>query len=413
MRTFTRYLALTGVFAVLTLSALAQEPLSLADAVQYALAHHPSRHAASADLTAASAHLRGARTLRNPEIVVTPGVLGPAGSDELLSIAQPLELNGARQARMKVATSQLEAMKAEQQVTERDLILAVKTAYWSLAQAHAVATFDAENVTYAETLLATAKKQVELGNEPLSHVIKTEVELARARQQLARSHAAVAHAQTALNGALGRDPNTPMRLTESLTYTPVTLQDKVLLQQGVAHRPELRRDQALITAASGEVDAARAAQRPDVAIQVRRESWDGDGGVGLGISLPLVDWGSARAERDRAQAVVTAQQRRLDATRLLVRQEISTALIATHSAEAQIRTLRDQVLAPADKLAQMATTGYEEGAMTYLEVLEARRTLRAAHIEYLTALGEYQTALAQLEWAVGTTLPATDKEQQR
>jgi cobalt-zinc-cadmium efflux system outer membrane protein len=413
MRTLLHPLAFTGLCAILALPALAQETFNLVDAVQYALSHHPSRQAAHADLTAAAANLRGARTLRNPEILITPGVSGSAGTDELLSIAQLLELNGARRARTKVATSQLEAAKAEQQITERDLILAVKTAYWSLAQAHAVATFNAENITYAETLLATAKKQVELGSEPLSHMIKIEVELARARQQLARSHAAVAHAQTALNAAMGRAPNTPMTLTETLTYTPVTLQYEVLLQHGVTHRPELRREQALVTATSGEVDAARAAQRPDVAIQVRREAWDGDGGIGLGISLPLVDWGSARAERDRAQAMVTAQQHRLDATRLLVQQEISAALIATRSAETQIRTLRDQVLAPADKLAQMATTGYQEGAMTYLEVLEARRTLRAAHIEYLTTLGEYQTALAQLEWAVGTTLPAADKEQQR
>ena len=112
------------------LAAMAQEapPLSLHYAVEAARANHPSLHAARAEVTAASANLRGARTLRNPEIIVTPGVLGPAGSDELLSIAQPLEINGAKQARTKVAAGQLEAMQAERRVAERDVILAVWTA---------------------------------------------------------------------------------------------------------------------------------------------------------------------------------------------------------------------------------------------------------------------------------------------
>ncbi|HEY3380089.1 MAG TPA: TolC family protein [Armatimonadota bacterium] len=393
--------------------ALAAPPLSLHAAIDTARANHPALQAAHADVTAASANLRGARTLRNPEILVTPGVLGPAGSDEFLSIAQPLEINGAKRARTNIATGQLEATQAERRVTEQAVIFTVKTAYWNLAQAQALTAFDAENVTYAETLVAAAKKQVELGNEPTSHVTKADVELARARQQLARSQAAIGQAQTALNAAMGRNPNTPITLADTLAYSPMTLDDDTLIQQGIANRPELLRDQALVAAASGEVDAARAARRPDVAVQVRRESWHGDGGVGLGISLPLIDWGAARAERDRARASVTAQQRRVEATRLAVRQEISAAVIAARSAEAQIITLRDQVLKPAETLAQMASTGYQEGAMTYLEVLEARRTLRAVNVEYLSALGEYRTALAQVEWATGTTLrPAPPKEVQ-
>jgi cobalt-zinc-cadmium efflux system outer membrane protein len=395
------------------LAATAQEapPLSLHDAVEAARANHPSLHAAQADVTAATANLRGARTLRNPEILVTPGVLGSAGSDELLSIAQPLEINGAKQARTKIATGQLAATQANRRITERELILAVSSAYWTLAQAHGLAAFDAENITYAETLVTAAKKQVELGNEPTSHATKADVELARARQQLARSQAAVVQAEMALNTAMGRDQNTPITLADTLVYTPVVLDGDALLQLGLAYRPELVREQALVTAASGEVDAARAARRPDLAVQVRRESWNGDGGVGLGISLPLLDWGSARADRERAQATVTAQERRLEATRLTVRQEISATVIAARSAETQIITLRDQVLKPAETLAQMATTGYQEGAMTYLEVLEARRTLRAVKIEYLSALGEYRTALAQVEWAVGTPVRPTTTEE--
>lgn len=403
----SRRLLVLSALASALLSAMAQETLTLDAAVHFARLHHPSLQAAQADAAAAAATLRGARALRNPEIIVTPNVLGPAGSDELLSLTQPLDITGARQARANIAGGHLDALQAEQRVTERAVILAVQTAYWALTQAHAIAAFDAEHVAHADTLVTTARTQVELGNEPTSHRIKAEVELARARQQLARSQAAVSQARVALNAAMGRAPETPIALAETPAFAPVALDDATLTEQGFANRPELRREQALVTAAGGDVEAARAARRPDLTVQLRQEAWDGDGGIGVGISLPLLDWGSARAERDRARATVLAQQHRVQATRLAIQQQISDALIAVRSAETQIVTLRDQVVQPAETLAQMAAIGYQEGAMSYLEVLEARRTLRAAHVEYASALGEYRTALAQLEWATGTKVRPT------
>ncbi|OPZ86256.1 MAG: Cobalt-zinc-cadmium resistance protein CzcC precursor [bacterium ADurb.Bin429] len=399
------------VVMLTVLSACAQETLTLEAALAYARVHHPALEVAQEDVAGALAGLRGAKALSNPEIVITPGVLGPAGSDEFISISQPLELNGARKARANAAAGALDAAQAKRRIAERAVLLAVRTAYWDLAQAQAIAAADAENMQHAEALLVAAKKQVELGNEPTAHVMKMEVELTRTRQQWARSQAAVAQATIALNTALGRDPSTPTILEDTLTQPSTTLDEVALYRLAETHRPELPLAQAGITIVQAEVAVARAARRPDVTIQVRQEEWAGDGGVGLGISLPLVDWGSTKADRQRAEAAVRAQGKRGEETRLAIRQEVATALVAVHSAESQLNTLRAQVLPPAERLAAMASLGFTEGAMTYLEVLDARRTVRAVKTEYLATLGEYHKALAQLTWAVGVeTLPIPEKE---
>jgi cobalt-zinc-cadmium efflux system outer membrane protein len=407
----TRSILMLCAIMLAMLSAWAQEPLTLEAALQYARAHHPALQAAQEDVAAATANLRGAKVLRNPEIVITPGVLGPAGSDEFLSITQPLEVNGARKARVHAADGQVQAATADRRVTAREVIRVVQTAYWDLAQAQAIAAADAENVQHAVTLLAAAKKQVELGNEPTSHAMKVEVELVRARQQLARAQAAVAQATVALNSAIAREPSTPLVLAQTLTVPSLTFDDAALFRQAETTRPELARAQANVTVAQADVEAARAARRPDLTVQARQEEWAGSGGIGLGVSLPLVDWGSGTAERRRAEAVVRAQDKRVEAARLAIRQDVATALIAVRGAESQLRTLREQVLQPAEQLAAMAHLGYQEGALNYLEVLEARRTVRAVQVEYLATLGEYHKALAQLTWAVGVdTLPIAQLE---
>jgi cobalt-zinc-cadmium efflux system outer membrane protein len=406
-----RQILLLLAIALVALPGLAEEALTLESALQYARTHHPVLLATQEDVAAATANGRGAQVLRNPEILITPGILGPAGSDEFLLISQPLELNGVRKARTQAANGLVAVATADRQITERAVLFAVQSAYWDLALAQAIAAADAENVQHAETLLTAANKQVELGNEPTAHAMKVEVELVRTRQQLARSQAAVTRAVATMNTAMGRDPSTPMTLAQTLTVPSYTVVDTTLYRLADTSRPELTREHAQIMVAQADVAMVRAARRPDLAVQVRQEEWGGAGGVGIGVSLPLVDWGSSKAERQRAEAVVRAQQQRREAARLAVRQDVATALIAVRSAETQLRTLRDQVVQPAEKLASMAQLGYQEGALNYLEVLEARRTVRAVQVEYLATLGEYHKALAQLTWAVGVdTLPIPNKE---
>ena len=188
------------------------ESLTVSQAVQIAIDDHPALKAAGFELRAAEAQLRGARARAMPEVRVTPGLLGPAGSDEVLSIFQPLEINGARRARAESAAGQLTNAGAAETSTRTGLVRQVKQAYWEAALAQEIAAVDAENARYAQTLAEAAATQYELGNQPQVQAFRAEVELARARQQLYRSQAAAAQAVATLNAALGRptrDPSAP------------------------------------------------------------------------------------------------------------------------------------------------------------------------------------------------------------
>ncbi len=100
-------------------------------------------------------------------------------------------------------------------------------------------------------------------------------------------------------------------------------------------------------------------------------------------------------------------------TRLGIKKDIREAIIAVRSAEAQITALHDQELIPAEKLKEMAVTGYQQGEIKYLDVLDACRTLRTVQEEYYTAIAAYRTALATLEWSVGTTISRSPAAQTR
>ena len=382
----------------------AQESLTIERAVTAALEHNPLLQASRHDVEAARATARGARALANPEILIAPAVSGAAGSDEEFSLVQPLEINGQRQARTRVANAELQASAAGHSATQRETVRAVKEAYWGVAEAQAVADLNRENVQLAESLHQAAQRQLEVGTAPGAQAIKAQVEVSRARQELVRAETALAQGKAALNTLMGRPPSTSFVLADGLAYAPLTVNPASLATLAQASRPEVAEAQAQLAARRGQISVARARQIPDVTLQARQETLGGDGGWAVGVTLPLLDWGSVRGERKQAEAAATAQEQRIVAIGNEVDREVYSALREVQQSEAIVREYQQGTLAQAEQLSEMARTGYQAGATGYLEVLEAQRTLRSVRTEYYSALADHLTAVAQLEWAVGVEL---------
>ena len=71
------------------------------------------------------------------------------------------------------------------------------------------------------------------------------------------------------------------------------------------------------------------------------------------------------------------------------------------TADAQARTLRDQVLPGAQSAYDAATKGFELGKFNFLDVLDAQRTLFQAKAQYLRARGEAHRAAADIDRLLG------------
>jgi cobalt-zinc-cadmium efflux system outer membrane protein len=62
-----------------------------------------------------------------------------------------------------------------------------------------------------------------------------------------------------------------------------------------------------------------------------------------------------------------------------------------------IQILRQSVLPGADSALTATNEGYEAGRFSYLDVLDTRRTLGSARIQYLQALTDYHKSLHTIE----------------
>jgi len=376
--------------------------LSLDDAVQTALRQNPAIAAGAASALAARQAARGASALANPDLLIAPSVVGQAGSDSAILLTQPLEINGSRTARSRIARHDAESAAQDASTLRRDIILSVKQRYWDTAQAQQLVKLNEDNIAYLETLDKAVRKQIDVGKIPGAQAIKTEIELARARQELAQAQLGLDTARAALRAVMGCPSTEAITTGDELAFSAATLDRNRLVAGAQLCRPEVLSSLAQLASSEASVGAAQRARLPDLALQLRKESWDSaEGGIAVAIELPFLDWGSNRARVRQAQLDTQAKRMRLEAVRNDVALEVDQAIAASQAAAAVAREYQSGILEKSAQLAALAQKGYEKGATSYIEVLEAQRTLRGVKVEYLSALADYAKAIAKVEWAAG------------
>jgi cobalt-zinc-cadmium efflux system outer membrane protein len=380
-------------------------PLTVDEAASLALRNNPLPQAANRQVGAARAGVSAARTLANPSVTITPGVLGPVGSDEELSITQPLEVNGTRGARTRVAQAELRATQSSSTVTSRDLVRDVKRAYYELARAQEVRDLQRESVAIAEEFERIARRQVEVGTRPGIDLTQLQVELTRSRQLQIQAEAGVRLAAAELNTLMGRSPDTPVAAVSRLAFVAHPEETPPSREVALARRAEVAAEQAELEALQQQSRLIRAEGRPDLSISGRLDSFTSSprtGGVGLGITFPFLDYGSRRGRLRQTRQLAEAQAARVEATRNQVRLDLERALTRLRTAEQLVRQYQEGLVDQARRLAEAERTRFQTGAGSPLTVLEAQRTYRSVLSDYYGALAAHEQAKAELEWATGS-----------
>lgn len=352
--------------------------------------------------SAATARIRQARALPNPEIALEAenaygrGPFSSYGSAETtLSIHQPLELWGQRGARVNVAQAQADAegLRREQLRWATAGVLAQAYAEAEAASLRYDLAVEALSLTQADADAVMAL--VEEGREsPLRGIqAESEVEVARAMVDETRAGRATAFAYlTAL----------AMR-SEPITSISTSLLDR-------APKPDIPVAGELLAVqiAEAELDAAnhlvtveRLRARPDVtaSLGVRRfEEYDVEAlTFGVSISLPLFDRNdgaisAARAERRAAEARLDRQKWEAQAAYRAAQASLDASISRTRAVDGGVTASQEAY--------RLARIGFDAGRISQLELRSSRAALissRNAAIDARLARVRAEVDLARLE----------------
>jgi NodT family efflux transporter outer membrane factor (OMF) lipoprotein len=118
------------------------------------------------------------------------------------------------------------------------------------------------------------------------------------------------------------------------------------------------------------------------------------------ITLPLLDWGSRKAEVERTREVFQEQLGRYQQTVLNAFREVEDALVNNRTSEETIRRLKDEEAAARASL-RLATDRYLDGLSQYLPVLTAQALHFQAQSRLLSARRQLFSDRISLARAIG------------
>ncbi|MCX6360674.1 MAG: TolC family protein [Armatimonadetes bacterium] len=374
------------------------ETLTLAQAVGRARATRLDARAAKLERSAAAA---AAHTLAlYPAIRLDAGAStrpDPGGGEDLTLYA-PLDLFGRQAAGRASARAALSQADAALRQAEMDVQQEVLQAYVEAASADLAAAAAQSQLAEAEELARATRALLAAEAAPAIQLVRVTLEVDRARAQLASAQSEARAARLRLNGAVGSEVGQTLTLEGCPPVPPVA--------DPASARPDLLALAAARDAARSEARMVRAESRPTLEMQARRFPWSAeerDLGARLQLSMPLLDFGAARAQAQAADG-------RLDAAALRLRHAVRAASLEDAAAAAELGGAVE-ALADADKLVEachdiVARTraGFAQGGATLLDVLDALRALREAEGGRVDAMKARMAATGKLLAARGVLL---------
>ena len=123
--------------------------------------------------------------------------------------------------------------------------------------------------------------------------------------------------------------------------------------------------------------------------------------MGLSVSIPLRIFDRNQGEKLRTQYDIPRNERLRDATEALVYSDVDSAYATLNSTIILLRPYKAKYLQQATTVRDIVTFSYERGAASLLDFLGAQNDYRAVQRSYLTLVGSYLSAAAQLNLAVG------------
>lgn len=294
-----------------------------------------------------------------------------------------------------------------------NLILAVKENYFNILRADMVVGVVREEIGALQSHLEVARNFYEVGIIPINDLLKAEVELANAVQNLVRAQNAALNARASFNNVLARPTHLPVDVEDISAYQPIVFQLDEGMERALLHRPEIKLVNIALLQADQQIRLSRSRYYPEVSAFYEyikagdeydvsgsefhdADSWQ----AGALLTWTFFEWGKTRyAVRERVSEKLQLLETR-ENLRQTIHLELIQAGLELSQAEKNLPTTRKAVEQAEENL-RVTQERYRAQVTTTTEVLDAQALLTRARLNYDTALIEHHVAKARLQRAMG------------
>ena len=401
-------------------------PLSLNEAINTALEHHPRMLRAQLQISRAETRAKQARSAYFPQVdaggTAKQGLSGsgnlfglhglassPEPDDMAVSVNVYQDLYDFGRANHENAARRAELLYFQESVrTEKAGVkLNVQKAYYANLKAQHLIELAEETIEERKLTLRQAEAFFRAQLRAKLDVNLARLALSRAELDLVKAQNSLEHAFADLNEAMGIEAPHTYRLQEpSVKLTPPSALES-LLAEALESRPELGALQARFVAMEEWLRRAESERYPRL-MGVFSGGWTRFAELaigkllfgGFGIKLPIFTGGRLKASIEEAQQKVEetkiAQEELIQIIRLQVTRAHSDLITTIESAKTGA-----QLVQQAKEALRLARVRYRMELSDFVDLTVARTSVTAAESEHARTLYDYKTVESELQYATG------------
>ena len=400
---------------------LLQDPV-LDGLVEQALTANTDLRVAAANLAQARAVLRETRAGRLPTTSLSGGATyanepGPGGSDTIfdvgLDVGYQLDLFGRIRRATEAGRADVEAVQAAFDLTRITVAAETARAYSDACNFGRQLEVARDSVRIQERTFDLTRRLVAGGRGTALDTAQAGSLLEQTRAQLPTLEGERRAALYRLSVLTGRPPAEFPPVVAACS-TPPALSQPIPVGSGaslLARRPDIRRAERELAAATARIGVATAELYPDISLGLSAGSTANSlGGLASGSGLrfglgPLISWtfpnrAVARSRIAQAEAATQAALARFDGTWLGALEETESAL-ARYAGELERVATLGRARANSAEAARIARLRYQAGREGFQLVLEAERSLAQTEAALAQAEAQRSTHLIAVFLALG------------
>ena len=327
------------------------------------------------------------------------------GPQYTVAIGQTFETGGKRQRRLDSARAATRVAGHILTGVERQILFQVKKSFTDALTAKAALELAEQNLKTIGEIEKLQSVRAAKGALSELELLRIQVQQYTFQRDAADARQAVQAAKNALRTVAGPDRIADeYDVVGKLDFRDFIFNRPDLYSLAQANRPDIRAAEAAREKARADINLAKANAWWDLTPLVEYKRDGKFNTVGAGISLPLRVFDRNQGEILRTGSEARSVEATYQGTVAQALSEVDTALGVMLTERQKVTTLRENYLPKAQKARDIVEFAYRRGGTSLLDFLDAERTFRETSLEYLRSLGNYWTALYQLELAVGSSL---------
>lgn len=329
------------------------------------------------------------------------------------TITQPVFTGFALTSAYELANLGIDQSEMDVDLEKIDLALRVKQAYFGILVADKAVEVGKDAVESLASQVKVARSFYNVGMIPINDVLKAEVELANAKQNLVKANNASRLARSAFNVVLSRPFSAPLDVEDVFGFTPERGEFQQYLDEALKNRPEMKLIDINILQTDQQIRLTKSKNYPEIALQFDyiKEGdepdvsgspfHDEDRWQAMAVlSWTFWEWGKTHYSIKENQSFRNELIKLKYALQDNIHLELRQAFLDLQTAEENIPATRKAVEQGEENL-RVNQERYKAQVTTITEVLDAQTLLTQAKVNYYTALYNHHLAKAKLQRALG------------